>query len=81
MGQVNLVRSGRNHENESGSFTLTSGILVHQSHATSVMLTMINSGIDGFARSATLGLSYGQRLNDVSPPMVKETAENWAGGV
>jgi len=82
MGQVNLVRFGRAHLNDGGSFTLTSGILALQPQASSVMLTMINSGVEGFVRSAALGLPRGLRLNAVSPPMVKETAKKlgWGDG-
>lgn len=80
MGQVNLVRLGRDYLNDGGSFTLTSGILAIHPHAASVMLTMINSGVEGFVRSAAIGLSGRQRLNAVSPPMVKETAEKLGWG-
>jgi len=82
MGQVNLIRFGRDHMNDGGSFTLTSGILALQPHAASVMLTMINSAVEGFSRSAALGLPKGLRLNVVSPPMIKETAEKlgWGDG-
>lgn len=81
MGQVNLVRYGLEHINASGSITLTSGILALQPHAESVMLTMINSGVEGFVRSAALGLSQAKRLNAVSPPLVKETATKMGWGV
>jgi len=82
MGQINLAKYGREYLNDGGSFTLTSGILALQPHAASVMLTMINSGIEGFVRAAALGLSRGQRLNVVSPPMIKETAKKlgWGDG-
>jgi len=82
MGQVNLVRFGRKHLNDGGSFTLTSGILALRPQASSVMLTMINSAVEGFVRSAALGLPRGLRLNAVSPPMVKENAKKlgWGNG-
>lgn len=82
MGQANLVRFGRDNVNDRGSFTLTSGILALQPHEASVMITMVNSAIEGFVRSAALGLSGGRRLNAISPPMVKETAVKlgWGNG-
>ena len=82
MGQVNLVRFGRSRLRNNGSFTLTSGILADQPHPASVMLTMINAGVEGFGRAASLNLEHGQRVNVVSPPMVKETAIKlgWGGG-
>lgn len=82
MGQINLVRYGRDYLNENGSITLTSGILADQPHAASVLLTTVNAGVEGFVRAAALGLTDGKRLNVVSPPMVKETAEKlgWGDG-
>lgn len=80
MGQINLVRYGWESVKEGGSMTLTSGILADEPHAASVLLTTVNSAVEGFVRAAALGLPGGRRLNVVSPPMVKETAERMGWG-
>ncbi|MEJ1364549.1 MAG: short chain dehydrogenase [Candidatus Sedimenticola sp. (ex Thyasira tokunagai)] len=80
MGQINLVRHGRNHVNPGGVITLTTGILAHNPSPHSVMLTMINRGLEGFVESAALDMPNQQRLNAVCPPMAKETAEKLGWG-
>jgi NAD(P)-dependent dehydrogenase (short-subunit alcohol dehydrogenase family) len=75
MGQVNLVRVGMQHINDNGSFTLTSGILSQQPMPGSASISMVNAGIEGFARAAALEMPRGIRINVVSPPWVKETLE------
>jgi NAD(P)-dependent dehydrogenase (short-subunit alcohol dehydrogenase family) len=75
MGQVNLVRVGMQHINDNGSFTLTSGILSQQPMPGSASISMVNAGIEGFARAAALEMPRGLRINVVSPPWVKETLE------
>ena len=84
MGQINLVRYGGEQVNAGGVFTLTTGILAHNPSAATVMLTMINRGIEAFVEAAALNMPKNQRLNAVCPPMAKETAEKmgWdSGGV
>ncbi|MDU8929329.1 short chain dehydrogenase [Alisedimentitalea sp. MJ-SS2] len=82
MGQINLVRFGVDHVSDGGSITLTSGILADQPNAATVLLTTINSAVDGFARAAALGTPRGIRINSVSPPLVRETAikMGWGAG-
>lgn len=73
MGQVNLVRIGRQFIADSGSFTLTSGVLSHEPMKGSASISMVNAGLDGFIRAAALELPRGMRVNVVSPPWVTET--------
>lgn len=73
MGQVNLVRIGRQFVNERGSFTLTSGVLSHEPMKGSASISMVNAGLEGFVRAAALELPLGIRVNVVSPPWVTET--------
>ncbi len=80
MGQVNLVRYGREHLNNGGVITLTTGILAQNPSVGTVMLTMINRGLEGFVEAAALDMPNNQRLNAVSPPMAKETAEKMGWG-
>jgi len=44
MGQINLVRVGRDHVSDAGSFTLTAGILSRQPIPGSVAVSMANGG-------------------------------------
>jgi NAD(P)-dependent dehydrogenase (short-subunit alcohol dehydrogenase family) len=80
MGQVNLVRFGREHINDGGVFTLTTGVLAHSPDAATVILTMINRGLEAFVEAAALDMPRNQRLNAVCPPMAKETAEKMGWG-
>jgi len=76
MGQVNLVRHGLPHisTNKNPSFTLVSGVLSQEPMPGSAAISMVNSGIEGFARAAALE-AEGVRVNVVSPPWVSETLE------
>lgn len=73
MGQVNLVRIGRNFINDNGSFTLTSGVLATRPMPGSSAVSMVNAGLEGFVRAAQLELERGVRVNVVSPVWVQET--------
>jgi NAD(P)-dependent dehydrogenase (short-subunit alcohol dehydrogenase family) len=75
MGQVNLVRLGRDYLNDGGSITLTSGITAWQPMQESLSVSMVNAGLEGFAKAAALGMDRGTRVNVVSPDFVRETAE------
>jgi NAD(P)-dependent dehydrogenase (short-subunit alcohol dehydrogenase family) len=75
MGQVNLVRIGREYINDNGSFTLTSGVLSQSPVPGSSSISMVNAGIEGFVRAAALEMQHGIRVNAVSPIWVKETLE------
>lgn len=73
MGQVNMVRVGIPEVTDSGSFTLTSGILAQQPSPGSSAVSLVNAGVEAFARAAALELPRGLRINVVSPPWVSET--------
>jgi NAD(P)-dependent dehydrogenase (short-subunit alcohol dehydrogenase family) len=73
MGQVNLVRAGLRTVRDGGSFTLTSGILGPQPMVGSAAISLVNMGLEGFARAAALEMPRGVRINVVSPPWVTET--------
>ncbi len=75
MGQVNLVRYGLDHVNDNGSFTLTSGILARQPIPGSEAISLVNAGLEAFARAAALEMPRGIRVNVVSPPWVTETLQ------
>ncbi len=73
MGQINLVRLGVPYMADSGSFTLTSGVLSTEPIPGSAAISLVNAGLEGFARAAALELPRGIRINVVSPPWVTET--------
>lgn len=73
MGQVNLVRIGHPFVADGGSITLTSGVLAHKPMVGSAAISLVNAGLEGFARAAALEMPRGIRVNVVSPPWVAET--------
>lgn len=72
MGQVNLLRIGRDYINQGGSITLTSGVLSRQPMPGSASISMVNGALESFVKAASLELSQ-LRLNVVAPSFVKET--------
>ena len=76
MGQVNLVRCGFEHVRDRGSFTLTSGVLARLPMPGSAAISLVNSGVEGFARAAALEAPRGIRVNVVSTPWVTETLQS-----
>jgi NAD(P)-dependent dehydrogenase (short-subunit alcohol dehydrogenase family) len=75
MGQVNLVRYGAEHVADGGSITLTSGVLSQEPSPGSAAISLVNAGLEGFARAAALEVPRGIRVNVVSPPWVSETLQ------
>jgi NAD(P)-dependent dehydrogenase (short-subunit alcohol dehydrogenase family) len=73
LGQINLVRYGAGHLRDGGSVTLSSGLLAHQPSRGSAAISMVNAGVESFAKAAALDLPRGIRVNVVSPPWVAET--------
>ena len=75
MGQVNLARYGADSVADCGSITLTSGVLASEPMPGSAAVSLVNAGLEGFARAAALDLPRGIRINVVSPPWVTETLQ------
>lgn len=75
MGQVNLVRFGVGAVRDGGSFTLTAGVFAQKPWPGVPLLALVNGALESFARAAALDLPRGIRINVVSPPFIKETAE------
>lgn len=75
MGQVNVVRFGVGAVRDGGSFTLTAGIFAQKPWPGVPALALVNGALESFARAAALDLPRGIRINVVSPPFIKETAE------
>ena len=77
MGQVNMVRIGRNYLNPNGSFTLSTGILADDPVLQTTSAAMVNGGIHSFAQAAALELKNGNRINVVSLGVVQDSYEKY----
>jgi NAD(P)-dependent dehydrogenase (short-subunit alcohol dehydrogenase family) len=73
MGQVNLVRYGLPIVRDGGSITITSGVLAQSPMPGSAAVSLVNAGLEGFARAAALEAPRGVRVNVVSPGWVTVT--------
>ena len=73
MGQVSLARAAKDALRDSGSITLTTGVLAMQPMPGSASISLVNAGLEGFVRAAALEMPRKLRINVVSPPWVKET--------
>lgn len=76
MGQVNLVRIGRNFINKGGSITLTTGILADDPVDMTTSAAMVNGGIHSFVKAVALELD-GVRVNAVSAGLVADAYEKY----
>ena len=75
MGQVNVVRLAKDAVREGGSIILTSGMLATIPWPGGSALAMVNGALESFTRAAALDREGRHRINVVSPPMVRETAQ------
>lgn len=77
MGQVNLVRIGKNFLNDKGSITLTTGILADEPVNMTTSAAMVNGGIQSFVKAVSLELENGIRVNVVSADLVEDAYEKY----
>lgn len=77
MGQVNLVRIGKEYLNPQGSITLTTGILATEPVAKTTSAAMVNGGIHSFVKAAVLEFDNAMRLNVVSSDMVEDAYDKY----
>ncbi len=75
MGQVNLVRIGRDYLNPGGSFTLSSGILADHPVALTTSAAMVNGAINSFVKAVSLELENNTRINAVSSGLVEDAVD------
>ena len=75
MGQINMVRKGLHNLRPGGVAVLTGGILAYTPAPQTAMIAMVNAGLEGFVRAASLEMTAGRRILIVHPPWVRETAE------
>lgn len=74
MGQINMVRKGLSKLRANGVFVITGGMLAYSPWPQTSMITMVNAGLEGFAKATALDLTEGRRIVIVHPPWVAETA-------
>lgn len=72
MGQINLLRLGKNFINDGGSITVTSGILSREPMHGSAVISMANGALESFVKAVALEVNN-LRVNVVAPAFVKET--------
>ncbi len=75
MGQINILRVGKNLVNEGGVILLTSGMLASEPMPGSVSISAVNGALNSFVKAASLELGDKLRINAVSPIFVKETMD------
>ena len=71
MGQVNLVRIGKDYLTSRGSITLTTGILADDPVLQTTSAAMVNGAIHSFVQAAALELTD-VRINAVSTGVVED---------
>lgn len=77
MGQVNLVLAGLDLIADSGSFTLTSGVLDRDPIRMGTNAATANGALAGFVTSAAIEMTRGLRVNVVSPGMLDVSAQRY----
>ncbi|NVO08928.1 MAG: short chain dehydrogenase [Bacteroidales bacterium] len=76
MGQVNLVRIGKDYLSKGGSITLTSGILADEPEFMTTSAAMVNGAIHSFVKAVTLELDT-IRVNVVCADVVEDSFEKY----
>ncbi|MBT8272790.1 MAG: short chain dehydrogenase [Bacteroidia bacterium] len=77
MGQVNVVRLGKDYLNEGGSITLSTGILADEPVDMTTSAAMVNGGIHSFVKAVALELKNGIRINAVCSDLVEDSYEKY----
>ncbi|PLR69072.1 short chain dehydrogenase [Bacillus sp. UMB0893] len=77
-GQINLVLLGIPYVNDSGSFTLTSGVMMDDPILKGASAAMANGGIQAFVRASAIEMPRGIRINNVSPNVLIESMDKYA---
>lgn len=72
MGQVNLVRIGKDFINSGGSFTLTTGILGDDPVARTTSAALVNGALHSFVKAVSLEMENDIRVNAVAPGLVED---------
>ncbi|NQY06527.1 MAG: short chain dehydrogenase [Flavobacteriaceae bacterium] len=76
MGQIMLVKIGKEYLNKGGSITLTTGVLADDPVPMTTSAAMVNGAIHSFVKAAVLELED-IRLNVVSSGLVMDAAKKY----
>jgi len=76
MGQVNVVRIGKDYLNNGGSITLSTGILADDPVDMTTSAAMVNGGIHSFVKAVVLELNN-IRVNVVCSDLVEDAYEKY----
>jgi len=79
LPQVNLVLEGLEYVNDSGSFTLTSGVTNRDPIPGGSCAAATNGAIDGFVIGAAVDMPRGIRINAVSPEVLEACRVKYDG--
>jgi NAD(P)-dependent dehydrogenase (short-subunit alcohol dehydrogenase family) len=77
MGQVNLVRIGKNYLTSGGSITLSTGILADDPVIKTTSAAMVNGAIHSFVKAVALEMENDIRINAVSLGMVEDAYDKY----
>lgn len=77
MGQVNVVRIGKDFLNQGGSITLSTGILADDPVDMTTSAAMVNGAIHSFVKAVDLELDNGIRINVVCSDLVEDSYEKY----
>ncbi|WP_299125165.1 short chain dehydrogenase [uncultured Winogradskyella sp.] len=77
MGQVNVVRIGKDYLNPNGSITLSTGILADDPVDMTTSAAMVNGAINSFVKAVALELKDGKRINVVCSDLVEDSFEKY----
>ncbi len=75
MGQVNLVRIGKEYLTRGGSFTLITGILADDPVPKTSGSALANGAINSWAKAVAMEEQGNFRINVVAPGLVEDSAE------
>ena len=78
MGQVHFALAAAKVLADGGSITLTSGILGDTPIRYGASASLVNGGLEAFARAAAIELPRSLRINVVSPNVLQESMPSYA---
>jgi NAD(P)-dependent dehydrogenase (short-subunit alcohol dehydrogenase family) len=77
MGQVNLIKIGKDFINSGGSFTLTTGILADDPVVRTASAAIVNGALHSFVKAVSLEIENDIRINAVAPGLVEDAYERY----